>query len=45
MRKHDIIPTLIDISKTAIKEKINRLVIGIFRVTTVLGLLLTIESR
>jgi len=44
MRKHDIIPTLIDISKTAIKEKINRLVIGIFRVT-VLGLLLTIESR
>lgn len=30
-KKHDIIPILVDISKTAIKEKINRLVIGIFR--------------
>ena len=36
-RKHDIIPTLIDISKTAIKEKINRLVIGIFRVSLLRG--------
>ena len=33
-RKHDIIPILMEISKTAVKEKINRLVIGIFRVTT-----------
>lgn len=31
-KRHDIIPILVDISKTAIKEKINRLVIGIFRV-------------
>ena len=31
-RRHDIIPILVEISKTAIKEKINRLVIGIFRV-------------
>ena len=31
-RKHDIIPILVEISKTAIKEKVNRLVIGIFRV-------------
>ena len=30
-RRHDIIPVLVDISKTAIKEKINRLIIGIFR--------------
>ena len=34
-RKHDIIPALVDISKTAIKEKINRLVIGIFCVQIV----------
>jgi V-type H+-transporting ATPase subunit H len=33
-RRHDIIPILVEISKTAIKEKINRLVIGIFRVYT-----------
>lgn len=33
-RRHDIIPILVEISKTAIKEKINRLVIGIFRVLT-----------
>jgi len=31
-QRHDIIPILVEISKTAIKEKINRLVIGIFRV-------------
>jgi V-type H+-transporting ATPase subunit H len=35
-RRHDIIPILVEISKTAIKEKINRLVIGIFRVNTLL---------
>ena len=36
-QRHDIIPILVEISKTAIKEKINRLVIGIFRVSECLS--------
>jgi V-type H+-transporting ATPase subunit H len=40
-RKHDIIPTLVEISKTAIKEKINRLIIGIFRVSFLSSIMLT----
>jgi V-type H+-transporting ATPase subunit H len=42
-RRHDIIPILVESSKTAIKEKINRLVIGIFRVNILTSTILLLR--